>query len=319
MTRALAASVADVQASQTAPAAADPLSPGERREIVRRILHWYGRNARDLPWRRPNATPWQVMVSEFMLQQTPVERVREPWRVWVERWPTPAALAAAPAGEAVRAWGRLGYPRRALRLHAAASTIADQHDGKVPADKEALLHLPGVGAYTAAAISTFAYSRREVVLDTNVRRVLGRVSAGLALPPPTVTAAESAQAQEFLPRQGGRAARWAVASMELGALVCTARAPRCLSCPVSDLCRWRRSGFQTSPVGRRRRSQTYEGTDRQCRGALLAAFRASHEPLSNRALAEHWPDATQRSRALASLITDGLVIAAQDGHYRFPG
>ena len=318
MTRALAASVADVQASQTAPAAADPLSPGERREIVRRILHWYGRNARDLPWRRPNATPWQIMVSEFMLQQTPVERVREPWRVWVERWPTPAALAAAPAGEAVRAWGRLGYPRRALRLHAAASTITDQHDGKVPADKEVLVRLPGVGAYTAAAISTFAYSRREVVLDTNVRRVLGRVSAGLAFPPPTVTAAESVQAHEFLPRQGGHAARWAVASMELGALICTARAPRCPSCPVSDLCRWRRSGFQTS-VGRRRRSQTYEGTDRQCRGALLAAFRARDEPLSSRALAEYWPDATQRSRALASLITDGLVITGKNGHYRFPG
>ena len=283
------------------------------------MLQWYGRNARDLPWRRPEATPWQVMVSEFMLQQTPVERVREPWRVWVERWPTAGALAAAPVGEAIRAWGRLGYPRRALRLHAAASVITNLHGGEVPADKDQLLSLPGVGVYTAAAISAFAYSRREVVLDTNVRRVLGRISEGRAFPPPTVTAAESAQASAFLPRQGQRAARWAIASMELGALICTARGPRCPSCPVSDLCRWRRSGFQTSPVGRRRRNQTYEGTDRQCRGALLAAIRDADEPLSLRALGEYWPDAAQRARALASLIIDGLVVTADNRRYRLPG
>jgi A/G-specific adenine glycosylase len=258
------------------------------------------------------------MVSEFMLQQTPVERVREPWRVWVERWPTAGALAAAPAGEAVRAWGRLGYPRRALRLHAAASVITNRHGGEVPADKDELLSLPGVGAYTAAAISAFAYSQREVVLDTNVRRVLGRVSGGWAFPPPTVTAAERAQASEFLPRQGQRAARWAIASMELGALICTARAPRCASCPVSDLCRWRRGGFQTSAAGRRRPNSTYEGTDRQCRGALLAAFRDADEPLSFRAVEESWPDAAQRSRALESLIVDGLVVTADNRHYRLP-
>jgi A/G-specific adenine glycosylase len=312
-----ATTVAYVQASEMA--AAGPLPADERREVVRRVLQWYRTNARDLPWRRTEATPWQVMVSEFMLQQTPVARVCEPWRLWVDRWPTPSALAAAPAGEAVRAWGRLGYPRRALRLHAAASVITSQHDGHVPAGKEELLRLPGIGEYTAAAISAFAYSRREVVLDTNVRRVLSRISAGLALPPPTVTAAERAQAREFLPPQGKRAARWAVASMELGALVCTARAPRCASCPVSDLCRWRRNGHRTSATDRRRGNQTYEGTDRQCRGALLAAFRAADEPISLGDLQEHWPDAAQRARALASLITDGLVISVDEGHYRLPG
>jgi A/G-specific adenine glycosylase len=315
----LATTVAYVQASDTAQAAAGPLPPGEHREVVRRVLQWYRSNARDLPWRRAEATPWQVMVSEFMLQQTPVARVREPWRLWIERWPTPSALAATPSGEAVRAWGRLGYPRRALRLHAAASVITSQHGGNVPADKEELLRLPGIGEYTAGAILAFAFSRREVVLDTNVRRVLTRISAGSALPPPTVTAAERVQARAFLPRQGGRAARWAVASMELGALVCTARAPRCASCPVSDLCRWRRNGQRTSPVDRRRPHQSYEGTDRQCRGALLAAFRAAEEPVSVRELEEHWPDADQRARALASLITDGLVINVDERHYRLPG
>ena len=203
-----ATTVAYVQASETAPTAAGPLLPDERREVVRRVLQWYRSNARDLPWRRAEVTPWQVMVSEFMLQQTPVARVREPWRLWVERWPTPSALAAESAGEAVRAWGRLGYPRRALRLHAAASVITSQYDGNVPAEKEELLRLPGIGEYTAAAISAFAYSRREVVLDTNVRRVLSRISAGSALPPPTVTATERAQAHVIL-----AAARKACGSM----------------------------------------------------------------------------------------------------------
>jgi A/G-specific adenine glycosylase len=311
--------VAYVQAFETAPTAGGPLAPGERKEVVRRVLQWYPSNARDLPWRRAEATPWQVMVSEFMLQQTPVARVREPWRLWVERWPTPPALAGTPAGEAVRAWGRLGYPRRALRLHAAAAVITSQHDGNVPAEKDELLRLPGIGEYTAAAISAFAYSRREIVLDTNVRRVLSRISAGLAFPPQTVTAAERAQADGFLPQQGRRAARWAAASMELGALICTARAPRCGSCPVSDLCRWRRTGNRASPADRHRRSQSYEGTDRQCRGALLAAFRSADEPVSLAELQNHWPDAAQRARALASLITDGLVISVDERRYRLPG
>lgn len=197
--------------------------------MVDRIIDWYGTEGRDLPWRRPEATPWQIMVSEFMLQQTPVARVLVPWQIWVDRWPTPPALAAAPSGEAVRAWGRLGYPRRALRLHAAATTITERHDGEVPADHEALLALPGVGSYTAAAIASFAFGRRHVVLDTNVRRVLGRIDAGVAHPGPSLSSAERRRAEGYLPKTGSRAARWAVASMELGALICTARSPAATS------------------------------------------------------------------------------------------
>jgi A/G-specific adenine glycosylase len=284
--------------------------------VVSRVLRWYRVNARDLPWRRPEATPWQVMVSEFMLQQTPVERVQRPWETWLERWPTPPALAAAPAGDAVRAWGRLGYPRRALRLHAAARVITDQYDGRVPDTKDDLLRLPGVGEYTAAAILAFAYRRRELVLDTNVRRVMARVAAGLALPAPALTSAERAQAAKFIPHEGPQAARWAVASMELGALTCTARAPRCQRCPISDLCRWRRGGNQgtTSP----RRSQGYHGTDRQCRGALLAAFRAADGPLQFDALARCWANPDQRQRALQSLVADGLLMGPDDDRYRLP-
>src|SRR4051812_28257272 len=135
------------------------------------VLRWYDDHARDLPWRRPDASPGSVMVSEFMLQQTPVARVLPVHEQWLLRWPTPADLAAEPTGEAVRAWGGLGYARRALRLHAAATAIVERHGGAVPSAYDDLIALPGVGDYTAAAIASFAYGRRHVVLDTNVRRV----------------------------------------------------------------------------------------------------------------------------------------------------
>lgn len=282
------------------------------------MLSWYAENARDLPWRRPEATPWEVLVSEFMLQQTPVHRVREPWRAWVERWPSPAALAAAPSGEAVRAWGRLGYPRRALRLHQTAVAITERYDGEVPAEREALLSLPGVGSYTAAAVASFAYGRREVVLDTNVRRVLSRIDAGVAQPTPAQTVPELAVAAAYLPVSAARAACWAVAAMELGALVCVARTPRCGACPVRDQCAWRAAGF---PVweGPLRRGQGYDGTDRQCRGALLAVLRSSDEPVTQAELAAAWSAPEQRERALTSLLADGLVVLLPNARLALPG
>jgi A/G-specific adenine glycosylase len=295
------------------------VAPSARhRRVVDRVLTWYGVHARDLPWRRPEATPWQVVVSEFMLQQTPVERVREPWRAWVERWPTPAALAAVPAGEAVRAWGRLGYPRRALRLHGAAVAITEEHGGQVPAEREALLRLPGVGSYTAAAIASFAFGRREVVLDTNVRRVLARVDGGVAFPAPGQTVAEVTAASAFVPLEPARAARWAVAAMELGALVCVARNPRCDACPIADLCAWRAAGYPAWD-GPPRQGQRYDGTDRQCRGALLAVLRSSDQPVPLEELAAAWPDETQRTRCLASLAVDGLTVVPSEGHVALPG
>ncbi len=293
--------------------------PGLRRAaVVERVLAWYSVHARDLPWRRPGATPWQVMVSEFMLQQTPVERVRGPWATWVERWPVPAALAAAPSGEAVRAWGRLGYPRRALRLHQAAVVITTEHGGLVPADREALLRLPGVGAYTAAAIASFAFGHREVVLDTNVRRVLARVDGGVAFPAPTPTVAEVAAARAFVPEEPAVAARWAVAAMELGALVCVARSPRCDPCPVHELCAWRGAGYPAWD-GPPRKGQAYGGTDRQCRGALLAVIRSSDQPVGLEELAAVWPEQDQRARCLASLVADGLVVGPPTGPLALPG
>lgn len=304
--------MAGVQQAVAAPA------PGFRpRAITGRVLAWYDEHARDLPWRRPEATPWAILVSEFMLQQTPVERVRGPWQAWLDRWPTPEALAAATPGDAVRAWGRLGYPRRALRLHQAATVITERFGGAVPSSVAELRTLPGVGSYTAAAIASFAYGRRELVLDTNVRRVLSRVVLGTELPPATPTRVEFAAADRLAPRDPQRAARWAVASMELGALVCRARTPRCSSCPIRDLCAWRLAG---SPALARpsRRAQAYAGTDRQCRGALLAVLRSNDQPVGSSGLAQAWADAPQRARALQSLLADGLVIELAGGRWALP-
>jgi A/G-specific adenine glycosylase len=295
----------------------DELPAVRPRAVVTRILGWYADHARDLPWRRPGTSPWAVMVSEFMLQQTPVERVRAPWAAWLERWPTPEALAATPAGDAVRAWGRLGYPRRALRLHQAAVAITERFDGQVPADPESLRGLPGVGSYTAAAIASFAYGRRAVVLDTNVRRVISRVALGTAQPGNAPSRLELAVAERLAPQNPARAARWAVASMELGAMVCVARTPRCAECPVRDLCAWRRAGAPAW-AGPPRRGQAYAGTDRQARGALLAVLRSADEPVSAEELAAVWADPAQVERALASLIDDGLVVPAGSHHYALP-
>lgn len=188
------------------------------------------------------------MVSEFMLQQTPVSRVLPVYEQWLARWPRPAELAAEAPGEAVRAWGRLGYPRRALRLHGAAVAITERHGGDVPRDHAQLLSLPGIGEYTAAAVASFAYGQRHAVLDTNVRRVFARTATGVEYPPNATTAAERRLARALLPEDEETAARWAAASMELGALVCTAKSPDCARCPVAGLCAWRLAG---KPASRR--------------------------------------------------------------------
>ena len=281
------------------------------------LLEWYDEHARDLPWRRPSASPWAVMVSEFMLQQTPVGRVLPVYERWMHKWPTPAALAAVPTGDAVRAWGRLGYPRRALRLHAAATTIVAEHDGEVPEAYDDLLALPGVGDYTAAAVASFAFGRRHVVLDTNVRRVLARTVSGVQFPAQAVSRAERELAATLLPDAGETAAAWAVATMELGATVCVAAAPRCEECPVAGLCAWRRAGYPAY-AGPARTGQAYDGTDRQCRGRLLAVLRDSEAPVHRSRLDGAWPLDEQRDRCLRWLIDDGLVAQVADEVFALP-
>lgn len=300
------------------------------------ITTWFTAEGRDLPWRSPQCSAWGVMVSEFMLQQTPVVRVLPVWEEWMRRWPDPAALAAEPSGEAVRAWGRLGYPRRALRLSEAARRVVEEHEGQVPSSPADLLALPGVGSYTAAAISCFAFGLPETVVDTNIRRVHARLISGHALPEPSHTAAEARLAAELMPATeddgGTLACAWNAAVMELGALICTARSPRCGQCPVSGSCAWIARGKPEphyTPKG-----QPWAGTDRQVRGAMMAVLRASDEPQQPEALLATGPaesgsgtdldlafqklqtllaDVEQRSRCLAGLLVDGLAVESGAG------
>jgi A/G-specific adenine glycosylase len=293
--------------------------PDRGNRLVQLVLEWYAKQARKLPWREAGVGAWPILVSEIMLQQTPVARVKPVYEAWIARWPTPIALAMDSVGSAVRAWGNLGYPRRALRLHESAIAIVERHGGEVPASHHDLLALPGVGPYTAAAVASFAFGERHPVLDTNVRRVLSRVIAGTEQPRgASPSAAERHRAEAIIPSDAAEASRWAAASMELGALVCTTRAPRCDACPVARLCAWRASGQPTADAVPRH--QTYFGTDRQARGRLLSMIRDHPQPTTHAELAAAWPfDAGQRQRALAGLVSDGLVEALPDRSYALPG
>ncbi|QHC70673.1 A/G-specific adenine glycosylase [Rathayibacter sp. VKM Ac-2801] len=283
------------------------------------ITAWFRTSARDLPWRREGFPAWGTLVSEFMLQQTPVVRVVPRLAEWLERWPTPSALAAVPPGEAVRAWQSLGYPRRALRLHACAVAIAEEHGDVVPDDVDTLLALPGIGDYTARAIAVFAYGRRHPVVDTNVRRVLARAVDGAAEPGPPRAKADLAAMSALLPEALPEAAAFNAGAMELGAIVCTARAPRCDECPIRDLCRWRAEGYpeHTGPV--KAKQKRFEGSDRQVRGLILAELRAAHGPVTAAEVESLWPDPDQRGRALAGLLADGLATGGPEDGYLLPG
>ncbi|MED5814143.1 A/G-specific adenine glycosylase [Mycolicibacterium sp. 050232] len=278
------------------------------------LVGWYRDAQRDLPWRRQGVTAWQILVSEFMLQQTPVARVEPIWLAWIDRWPTPSATAAAGSAEVLRAWGKLGYPRRAKRLHECAVVIAGEYGDEVPTDVETLLTLPGIGAYTARAVACFAYSAGVPVVDTNVRRVVTRVLHGQADAPARARDLDDVAA--LLP-DDATAPTFSAALMELGAVVCTARAPKCGCCPLSH-CRWRSAGYPEGTMTRK--VQRYAGTDRQVRGKLLDVLRDSSSPVTRAQLDVAWlTDTAQRDRALDSLLVDGLVEQTLDGRFALAG
>lgn len=283
-------------------------------EIGDRVADWFADGHRPLPWRSADFPAWGVLVSEFMLQQTPVARVIPRLAEWLARWPTPAALAAVPPGDAVRAWDRLGYPRRALNLHAASVAITMQHDGVVPSDVDALLALPGVGPYTARAVAAFAYGVRVPVVDVNVRRVLARAVRGVGEPGPARVADELALMESLLPADAGRARLTNAGTMELGQTVCTARTPACDACPISDLCAWRAAGYPAYTGPSAPKQKPYAGSDREVRGRILGELRASELPVPATRVRELWADADQRERALTGLLADGLVVADGDGY-----
>jgi A/G-specific adenine glycosylase len=265
------------------------------------ILDWFEKNKRDLPWR--NTSPWGVMISEFMLQQTQVKRVLPKWHEWIDRWPTPADLATSKKSEAIHAWGRLGYPRRAIRLHESAAVIADKFENQVPRSLEDLRTLPGVGEYTAAAIASFAYGESALVMDINIRRFFARSIDGIESPTPSPSQIERRLRSELIPREG---ALWAAATMELGALVCTARSPLCDQCPVKKICAWRAAGYPKSEIVKK--SQAWAGTDRQCRGLIVQHLR-ENKSATQSVLYKLWHDKDQSKRALKSLIADHLIEA----------
>ena len=282
--------------------------------IAEPVVSWFGVHGRDLPWRRPGFTAWGTLVSEFMLQQTPVVRVVPRLETWLQRWPTPADLAAVRVSEALRAWDRLGYPRRAMYLHACAVAITEQHGGVVPETVPELLALPGVGDYTARAVAAFAYGHRYPVVDTNVRRVLARAVAGQAEAGPPSTRRDLAAMEAVLPESLADARLTNAAVMELGALVCTTRAPRCDACPIAQLCAWRRAGYPAYEGKAAAVQKKFEGSDRQVRGLIMGALRGSEIPVTAAELAGLWADAVQRDRALAGLLQDGLAIPDGDGY-----
>ena len=275
------------------------------------ITQWFAKNKRDLPWRA--TTPWGVMVSEFMLQQTPVVRALPKWNEWMERWPTPADLAKATPAQVITAWGRLGYPRRALRLHESAKIIARDFNNEVPMSEEVLRSLPGIGDYTAAAISAFAFGTNTLVMDVNIRRVLVRAIDGKEHPTSSPTVRERESRLSILPHKN--ADLWAGATMELGALVCTSKNPQCNDCPIISQCMWRKNGYpQTELV---RKSQEWHGTDRKCRGTIVQALR-ENESLTLHAIKKLWLEESQVEKAIETLLADGLIQAQSRARFSLP-
>ena len=275
------------------------------------ITQWFAINKRELPWRA--TTPWGVMVSEFMLQQTPVARVLPKWIEWMERWPTPAELSKATPAQVITAWGRLGYPRRALRLHESAKIIARDFENEVPDSEEVLRSLPGIGDYTAAAISAFAFGANTLVMDVNIRRVLVRVLDGKEHPTSSPTVRERESRLAILPRRN--ADNWAAATMELGALICTSKNPSCNDCPIISQCKWRKNGYPQSELVRK--SQDWHGTDRKCRGTIVQALR-ENESLTVSAIKKLWPDESQVEKALETLLADNLIEEHSRSRFRLP-
>ena len=280
-------------------------------QYERAIIDWFKKNKRDLPWRKTDA--WGVLVSEIMLQQTPVQRVLPVYLEWMKRWPTAADLAKATPAEVITAWGRLGYPRRALRLHECAKVITSELDGVIPDNEIELRKLPGIGEYTAAAIVAFAFNGRSLVLDINIRRLFSRLYKGEEAPTAAPTKAERLEYAQYLPER--QAHLWAAATMELGALICTAKNPLCGRCPVADQCQWRSLDFPASE--RVKRSQTWHGTDRQCRGTIVQALR-ENSSLTKKQIELLWDVPSQVEKAILTLLDDGLIEARGKSSYSLP-
>lgn len=275
------------------------------------ITSWFKKNKRDLPWRKSD--PWGVLVSELMLQQTPVNRVLPVYEAWMKRWPTAASLAKATPAEVITTWGRLGYPRRALRLHECAKEITQNLKGNIPQSEAELRKLPGIGEYTAAAIAAFAFEKRSLVLDINIRRLFARLFDGVETPTQSATKIEKSRYEELIPKKDPHL--WAAATMELGAVICTSQSPKCGICPVAHVCTWRSLDYPKSDVVKRR--QSWHGTDRQCRGTIVQALR-ENEVLTKSQITQLWDVPSQLEKALLTLLDDGLIESRGKNKFSLP-
>jgi A/G-specific adenine glycosylase len=289
--------------------------------VRRALLAWFERNRRDLPWRRTR-DPYRILVSEVMLQQTQVDRVVPYYEAFLERFPDVHALAAAPTAEVITAWAGLGYNRRAVNLQRTARYVVDELGGRFPADVAQLRRLPGIGPYTAGAIACFAFEQDVPFADTNMRRVLHRVFAGVDVPAPTASEREiAAIAAAAVPTGNGWT--WNQALMEFGAIQCTARKPACVVCPLQADCR----AFPTilSALGelprgvRLKRETPFEGSNRFYRGRVLAALR--EQPGDGIALSDLGPRVREGFAdghlpwlygVVQGLERDGLALVAED-------
>jgi A/G-specific adenine glycosylase len=277
------------------------------------IREWFRVNQRDLPWRNPETTPWAILVSEVMLQQTPVSRVIPAWTSWLDRWPDAHSLAQAPLGDVLQQWGKLGYPRRAKNLHLTAQEVSFRWSGVVPESVDDLLALPGIGDYTARAIACFAYGQPHPVVDTNVKRVVARAIDGDAAAGHWSMRDAMARVDAAMdtPLSDEEYCLSQKALMELGAVVCTARSPRCDECPLISDCAWRASGFPVDPAVLPRVQARYEGSDRQVRGLILELLRGTPGTHPQSEIDALWSQAAQRERALRSLVSDGLIVESE--------
>ncbi|KFI69455.1 A/G-specific adenine glycosylase [Bifidobacterium magnum] len=287
-----------------------------RAAVERDLALWWHQNARDLPWRFGRTSPWGVLVSEVMSQQTQMSRVVGYWEAWMNKWPDATALAKAPTAEVIAAWGRLGYPRRALRLQECAGVVSEQYHDQLPHDYESLVALPGIGDYTASAVMSFAFGERVAVIDTNIRRVLGRAFLGVESLGGSTSPVERTLAWRVLPEAAAQSVVWNQGVMELGALVCTAKQPGCDSCPLRSMCVFLAAGRPGLGERRTRPRQRFQGTNRQVRGIILQSLRDlpdGQSVVTYDKLRELWPDRAQLDLCIDSLEHDGLVEIV-DGH-----
>lgn len=266
------------------------------------VLQWGLPRLRDLPWRNTR-DPWAILVSEVMLQQTQAPRVVPKWHEFIAAFPSPESCAAASLGDVLRIWQGLGYPRRARNLHAAATEIASS--GEFPSTLDALLRLPGVGAYTARAVMAFAFESDTAVVDTNIARVLARIAGTRLTPKEAQSAADAA-----LPH--GEAWAWNQCLMDLGAGLCRPTAPQCDACPLRSCCAWKGNGDDPSigSAGVSGRQSRFDGSDRQARGRLMKAL--IEGPVSTEGLAAVMGCESERATRLAGdLQREGLLVATR--------